>query len=236
MKTALVTGSAKGLGRTIAVELAMEGYAICVNYRKSEKFAEETLRLIRGHSPQSFLAQGDMSSFKDVERVIGLIVQKFGSISLLVNNAGDFIFKSLADTSEEEFRNVIDSNLISAFLCSREAVQHMRRQKAGSIVNIGCAGCDSLLPRPMTTPYYIAKSGLLMLTRQLADDEWQNGIRVNMISPGVLETSVAVPKGMPEARLTRESDMINALRFLLSESSSHISGANIEVSGGWRPK
>ncbi len=236
MKAAIVTGSAKGLGRAIAVELSKQGFAVCINYRTSASDAKETLQLVREHSPDSILVQGDMSLEADVQRLVSTVIEKFKRIDILVNNAGDFIFKRLSESSESEFRNVMDSNLTSSFLCSKAVLPYMRSKKSGSIINIGCAGCDALLPRPMTTPYYIAKSGILMLTRQLAEDEWPNGIRINMISPGVLDSSVARPSNIFPDQVIAAPDIINALRFLLSEESAKISGSNLEVSAGWRPR
>ncbi len=236
MKTALVTGSAKGLGRAIAVDLAKQGYIVCVNYRTSRKLAEETLKEVKKNSLQSIAIQGDMSISNDANAAIGKIVENFGAIDVLVNNAGDFIMKKLGDMSEAEFRAIIDSNLMSAFLCSTAAIPFMRKRKQGNIINIGASGCDNLLSKPLTTPYYIAKSGVLLLTRQFAEDEFKNGIRVNMISPGVMENSVAFPKNMVKGQITSFDDVNNAIRFLLSEKSKIISGANIHVTGGWQER
>lgn len=110
----------------------------------------------------------------------------------------------------------------------------MQKKKWGRIINFGCVGADNLTIREKTTPYYIAKSGVIMLTKVLAYEYAKYGITINSISPGILQTSVAKPK-TPTGKFAEFEDIINAVNFLLKDDSSYINGANLEVAGGWRP-
>lgn len=231
-KVALVTGSAKGLGRAMAVSLAKEGAVVVVHYRSSRKEADATLAEVRRFSPKSIMVHGDVNSAAEISSMFRQIKSRFGRLDILINNVGDFIFKSISETSAGEFSNVIDSNLKAVFLCSLEALRMMRKQKSGHIINFGCVGADRITIREKTTPYYIAKTGVYMLSKAMAQSEARNGVRINTISPGVLETSVAKPAG---SVIIRHDDIINAMLFLLCSSSWKITGANIEVSGGWIP-
>ena len=225
-RVALVTGAAKGLGKAIALELARNGSVVIVNYLRSEKESEETLTAIRKFSKGSIKIKADVTNEKEVERMFSEAAKKFGKIDILINNVGNFIYKPIDKVSSDEFRNIIENNLFSAFYCCKKAISTMKGY--GRIINIGCTGCDRVTIRKMTSPYYIAKTGLWMLTKSLAM-ETTKGITVNMVSPGVLESSVVKPEN---SEIIKFSDITNAIMFLLSEKSEKTNGANIEVSGG----
>lgn len=235
-KTVLVTGAAKGIGAAIASAFATDGAIVALHYRSSREEAEKTLAEVKKNSPDSFLVTGDLTNEDDVRRILGDIEHRAGSVEILINTIGDFIFKPMAEASFEEFRNVIESNVYSTFLCSKAVLPGMRKKKSGYIVNFGSVGCERVLLRPHTTPYYIAKTGVYMMTKLMANEEARHGIRINMISPGALPTSVVKPEHFPAGRGTAFEDIIKAIRFLISPESSYIIGANIEVSGGWSPE
>lgn len=224
-RVALVTGGAKGLGRHIALELAKNGAAVVIHYLKSEKEAEQTLEEARKLSKDAIKLKADVTSEREVEEMLSKITGRFGRLDILINNVGDFIYKPVTETGGGEFRHIIASNLFSAFYTCRKAMQLMKGY--GRIINMGCMGCDRMTIRRMTAPYYIAKTGLWMLTKAFAL-ECREGITVNMVSPGVLETSAVKPK----AEIISFSDITGAVMFLLSESSGKVNGASIEVSGG----
>lgn len=232
---AVVTGSARGLGSALAAELAKSGYSVVVNYRKSRRDALETLQAVRRWQRDSAAIRADVSDEKAVNRLFSAVLSSYGKVDVLVNNVGDFIYKPLASTTPREFSDVLESNLMTAVLCTAEVLPSMRKARFGRIINMGCAGCDRMVTPPRTTPYYIAKTGLLMLTRSLASSEIRFGITVNMVSPGVLETSVAKLQRMPGGRHVRFSDVAGAVNFLVGPGSGYVTGANIEVSGGWQP-
>lgn len=232
-KTALVTGSAKNLGRAIAIDLAKQGVKIAVHYNQSEKEARLTLREVKKYS-DGFIVKADLTNPKDVVSMYRNIVTVLGEVDILINLVGNFIFEPITTTTILKFRDVIESNLYSTFLCSKEVLAGMVKKKWGRIINFGCVAADSLTIREKTTPYYIAKTGVIMLTKVLAYEYAKYGITINSISPGILQTSIAKPP-TPTGRFVQFADIINAINFLLKEESSYVNGANIEVAGAWRP-
>lgn len=232
-KIALVTGSAKNLGRAIAIDFAKQGAKIAIHYYRSEKEAEDTLKEVKKHS-DGIIVKADLTNPKEVATMIYIIVAKLSNIDILVNLVGNFIFEPITITSFEKFKDVIESNLYSTFLCCQNVLPSMKMKKWGRIINFGCVAADNLTIREKTTPYYIAKTGVIMLTKVLAYEYAKYGITVNSISPGILKTSVAKPL-TPSGKSAQFGDITNAVNFLLQEESGYINGANLEVAGGWRP-
>lgn len=232
-KIALVTGSAKNLGRAIAVDLARQGAKVVIHYHQSEKEAQQTLKEIRRCS-NGMIVKADLINQKDIVTMFRYIVTKLGSVDILINFVGNFIFEPITSTTFEKFKDVIESNLYSTFLCCQQVLPAMKAKHWGRIINFGCVGAASLTIREKTTPYYIGKTGVVMLTKVLAYEYAKYGITVNSISPGILETSITKPK-TPTGKYAQFIDIINVINFINKESSSYINGANIEVSGGWRP-
>ena len=231
-KIALVTGSAKNLGRAIAIDLAKQGAKVVIHYNHSEKEAKQTLSEVKKYS-NGVTVKADLTKQEDVISMYRYIDNKMGSIEVLINLVGNFIFEPITITLFEKFRDVIESNLYSTFLCCQEILPEMKKKKWGRIINFGCVGADSITIREKTTPYYIAKTGVIMLTKILAYEYAKYGITINSISPGILITSIAKPP-TPSGRFAHFEDIINAVNFLLKEESNYINGANIEVAGGWR--
>ncbi|OGG14831.1 hypothetical protein A2773_07055 [Candidatus Gottesmanbacteria bacterium RIFCSPHIGHO2_01_FULL_39_10] len=231
-KTALVTGSAKNLGRAIVIDLAKQGAKIAIHYQSSEKEAKDTLKEIQKYS-KGIVIKANLTHPKDISSIYQTIHNKLGNVDILINLVGNFIYEPITTTSFEKFRDVIESNLYSTFLCSQEALPSMQKKKWGRIINFGCVGAESITIREKTTPYYIAKTGVIMLTKVLAYEYAKYGITINSISPGILETSIAKPP-TPSGRFVQFTDITNAINFLLKEESSYINSSNIEVSGGWR--
>ena len=224
-RTVLITGATGELGKNLARALSQTGYAVIINYRKNKVAAERLAADIKARA----VLQADVTNPVEVTELF----KKTGKIDVLINNVGDFIWKPLAKTSNEEFSNVLQNNLLSAWYCTKAALPKMRAQKFGRILNFGSAGCGQITTRPMTTPYYIAKTGLLMLTKSLAKEEQKNGITVNMVSPGILPSSFVKPDGAPVVSF---DDITRAVLFLVADTNQAVSGANIEVTGGWRPE
>lgn len=231
-KIALVTGSAKNLGRAISINLAKQGVKVVIHYQNSEKEARQTLKEIKKYS-EGIMVKADLTDEKEVINLFKTVKEELGTVDILVNTIGNFIFEPITTTAFTKFKDIIASNLYSAFLCCQEALPHMQKKKWGRIINFGCVGADNLTIREKTTPYYIAKTGVIMLTKVLAYEYAKYGITVNSISPGILQTSVAKPK-TPSGKFAQFEDIINAVNFLLKDDSSYINGANIEVAGGWR--
>ena len=234
-KVAAVTGSAKGLGKAIALSLAHDGFSVVVHFKKSKAEAEKVLDSIVKKSPRSIVVSGDLSNEKQVEAMFDQIYKKLGRVDLLVNNVGNFLYKEFSKTTNSEFRDIIESNLYTALFCSRVVLHKMRKQKSGHIINIGAAGADEIQILEKSTPYYIAKTALYSLTKIMACTEAKNGIHVNMVSPASLETDIFKASDFPMARSANYEDVIKVLRFLTSGDAYYINGANIEVAGGFIP-
>ena len=234
-KVAVVTGSAKGLGRSIALWLADQGYTLVVHFKKSRKEAEVLLSQLRKKSPQSLIVQADLTREREVGAMFDSVFKKFSRVDLLVNNVGDFIYKEFAETTNAEFRDVLETNLYATLFCSRAVLPQMRKQKFGQIINIGAVGAERITLRAKSVPYFLAKNGVYVLTKAMAYDEAKNGVRVNMISPGSMAVDIFSKKDFPMGREAKHEDVIDALKFLISDEAYYINGANIEVAGGFIP-
>jgi len=239
VRVALITGSAKGIGRGIAERLARDGYAVVVNYRTDSAAAAETLSLVRVHAPDSLSLQADVAQPDEARRLIEKTVEALGRLDVLVNNAGPFLVRPLVDTTVEEWRAILDGNLSSAFYCVKYAVPIMRRQKSGNIVNVGSLNVETARGATTTAAYTIAKTGLVVLTKSLARTEAAHGLRVNMINPGFIETYATTPADreevarlVPLGALGQPEDIAEAVSFLISEKARYINGAVLNVHGG----
>jgi len=232
-KNALVTGSAKRIGKTTLLALAKEGCNVGVHYLNSEKAALETKKEAEKFKVKTAIFRADVTDSKQCKKLIDDFTKKFGAIDILINNVGNFISKPLDKFKPEEWNEMINSNLNSTYYCSKYALEKMRKQKEGNIVNISAAGADRVHSNITTTAYQIAKTGVLVLTKTLAKMEASNNIRVNAVSPGVLENSIVKPK-VPMNRFGKEEEIADAILFLLSDKASFITGADLEVSGGYQ--
>lgn len=232
-KIALVTGSAKNLGRAITLDLAKQGIKVVIHCQSSEKEAKQTLSEVQKYS-SGIMVRADLTDENEVMNLFHTVQKDLGTVDILVNMIGNFIFDPITTTTFPKFKDCIESNLYSAFLCCQQTLPIMQKKKWGRIINFGCVGADNLTIRAKTTPYYIAKTGVIMLTKVLAYEYAKYGITINSISPGILQTSIAKPK-TPSGKFAQFTDIINAVNFLLKEESNYINGANIEVAGGWKP-
>jgi len=234
-KQALITGATQGIGRAIAVRLARDGFSIVLNYRANETKAKETLKTITKLSPDSILVKADVTTKDGVNRVISQVTTR-GPINLLVNNIGDFLFKSVLDTTIEEWNHILESNLTSAFLCCKAVIPHMRERRGGQIINIGMMNAEVLRAVPNTVPYTIAKTGLLILTKSLAKTEAPWKIRVNAVNPGFIVSGRHSPAGsentVPLERMGKPEEVASVVSFLASTEADYVTGAIINVHGG----
>lgn len=235
MKVAVVTGSAKGLGRAIALALADEGYTLVVHYKKSKEEAQKVLRHISKKSPQSIIVCGDLRKENEVDKIFTEVLKKYGRVDLLVNNVGDFLYKKFSETTTSEFRNLIESNLYSTLYATRAVLPVMRKQKSGDVINLGAVGAERIQLTQKSAAYFLAKTGVYTLTKVMAREEAKSGIRINMISPASLESDIFKPDDFPMGRSAKYEDVTKAIKFLISTDAQYISGANIEVAGGFVP-
>nr|WP_246351447.1 bifunctional dihydropteridine reductase/dihydrofolate reductase TmpR [Deinobacterium chartae] len=229
----MVTGSSGGIGRAIALGLAREGFDVVVHYRSSEQQAEEAVAEIETLGVRACALQADVTDPHQAERLVLGAHAAFGGLGVLVNNVGNYVHKPLLETSVDEWRDMLDSNLSSTFYTCRSAIPLLREARWGRIVNIGYAGAQHLLARPGIVPYAIAKSGVIALTRAIAKTEVKYGISANVVAPGVIENSVSQPMTeIPAGRSGTLEEMAEAVLGFV-RASEYITGQVLEVSGGW---
>lgn len=235
-RTALVTGSSTGVGRELLLAIATCGADVAVQYHTSPESAETVADSARGAGVDATTVNADVTDPDGVETLFSTVEDELGTVDLLVNNVGTFAPRHWEAIEFETWQTVLETNLNGTYLCSKRALPGMREQAFGRIVNIGYASADRTLVSPKNFPYFVAKTGVLMFTRMLAADTQTDGITVNAVSPYVVENSDEFPDDLPRDRPASFEDMAQAVLFFLDDDSDYISGANIEVSGGWLPE
>jgi NAD(P)-dependent dehydrogenase (short-subunit alcohol dehydrogenase family) len=235
-RTALVTGSAKGVGRELLLSLADCGAAVAVHYHTSADEAAEVAERASAYGVETTTVQGDVTDPTAVDELFAAVEEALGGVDVLVNNVGAFAPSHWEEISFGTWNRVLETNLNGTYLCSKRVLPGMRDREWGRIVNIGYASADRLLVSPKNFPYFVAKAGVVMFTRMLAADTQEDGITVNAVSPYVVENSEVFPDDLPRGRAARFEDMAQAVRFFLDEDSGYLSGQNVAVDGGWRPE
>ena len=235
-RTALVTGSAKGIGRELLLAIADCGADVAVNYRSSADDAAAVADRAREAGVEATTVQGDVTDPDSVDGMFAAVEDELGTVDVLVNNVGAFAPEHWAEMDLDTWNLVLDTNLTGTYLCSKRALDGMRDQEWGRIVNVGYASAEQGLVSPKNFPYFVAKKGVLMFTRMLAADTDDDGLTVNAVSPYVVENSDEFPEDLPRGRPASYEDMIQPLLFFVAPESEYISGANVEVSGGWLPE
>ncbi|MCP2520163.1 SDR family oxidoreductase [Candidatus Aminicenantes bacterium AC-335-K20] len=231
-KVALITGANRGLGKEISLALAKRGASIAIHYFKNRNLAESLKKQI-GKNAEIYHA--DLMDEKEIFELVRRISAEMGEIDILINNFGPFIYKKWEEISFEEWDYIIRGNLNSAFICSKAVIPGMRRKKWGRIINIGYNRVEQIVAFPNITPYAIAKTGLLILTRTMAKTEAPYKITVNMVSPGLMEEGIKPEEfEIPMGRYCSFEDVIEAIIFLISDGANYITGTNIIVGGGWK--
>lgn len=232
---ALVTGAARGIGRAIALDLAAHGCTVIVHYRHSAEAAKAVLQQIQLTAPASRLMQANLKHTDEIDRLFSSIQHTYGRLDVLVNTVGNFgTYHPITEVTLEEFDDVMNSNVRATFACMQRAIPLMQAVGGGHIINFGCATAEHALARKYTVPYYIAKAGIITLTKSYAPILAKDHITVNSISPGIVENSI-ITQPLPMGRPAAFADITQAVQWLLSEQAHYISGTNIEVAGGWSP-
>lgn len=238
-KIALVTGSSRGIGRAIALKLAEKGCSLVINYLANSWAADQVVEQIRRMGRGAISFQCDVSNFADAEEMIKRAKSEFGRIDILVNNVGPFLYKTILDTTIQEWHQIFNSNLNSVFYCCKAVVPIMREQRSGVIINIGGPNSERTAGYLRTCAYAVAKTGVVVFSKSLAKEEAPNGIRVNVVNPGFIETEsyteeekLEMPQNVPLKRLGKPEEIANAVAFLASDEASYITGSVLNVHGG----
>jgi len=239
-RVALITGGARGIGRAVGIDLAKQGWAVAFCYRTSVDDALRTKAAIESQGAAALAIQADVSEVTAAERLVAEVSDAWGRIDALINCAGPYHRVNILEETPEGWRSMFANNLDAVFYVSRAAIPGMIERKWGRIVNFGIATAERLAAQPGLTAHYIAKAGVLVLTRTLARTLAPHGITVNAISPGYIDSGgtpveelQALVKRIPAGYVGDPEDAANVVRFLLSEDARYVNGANITVSGGW---
>ena len=238
-KTALVTGASRGIGRAIAIELAREGAKVAINYSSSDAKAKEVAEEINETGGTAIIYKADIGNSKEVRAMVENIAKEFTHLDILVNNAGITRDSLLPAMTDEQFAQVIQTNLCGCFYCTSAAIPIMTRQSYGRIVNI--SSLNGQVPAIGQANYSASKGGLLAFTRTAAAELVNSGITVNAVCPGYTETDMvdAVPlalqtiiKGkIPMGRFAHAEEIAKAVLFLVADGD-YITGQQINVNGG----
>lgn len=239
-KTAIVTGSAKGIGKGIATEFAKQGATVVINYCGSKEAALKTVEEIKAFGGKAIPYQADISDYKMSKKMMDDIIKEYGAIDILVNNAGITRDNLILRMSESEFDDVIRTNLKGTFNCIKHVTKYMLKNKSGKIINISSiSGVNGIAGQ---ANYSASKAGIIGLTKSFAKEMSSKGININAIAPGFIETDMTkvlndkyveeIVNTIPSKRVGRPEDIAKAALFLASDMSDYITGQTLMVDGG----
>ena len=239
-KTAVITGSARGIGKAIAMKLASLGANVVLNGTPGSGFIDETADEFRKAGYSFTITKGDVRSQDDVKAMVKAAVETFGSLDILVNNAGITKDKPFAMMSEDDWDIVLDTNLKGAFLCTKLAAKQMMKQKYGRIVNISSVA--GRYGNHGQANYSASKAGLIGLTKTTAKEFASRGITCNAVTPGIIQSNMTdvLPEevrekylgNIPLGRFGTPEDVANVVAFLASDDSAYVTGQVIDIDGG----
>lgn len=239
-KVAMITGATRGIGKQIALTLANEGYNIVLNYRTENDELKQLKNEIESKNVKCLAVQGDVTNFEDCKQMIESTIKEFGKIDVLVNNAGITKDMLLARMKEEDFKQVIDVNLVGTFNMTKNVISYMMKARNGKIINI--SSVVGIAGNAGQTNYSASKAGIIGFTKSLAKEVASRNILVNAVAPGFIETNMTdvlkqevkdeIAKNIPLKRMGTPQDVANVVKFLASEDSSYITGQVISVDGG----
>lgn len=239
-KVALVTGASRGIGREIAIEFAREGADVVVNYAGSEAKAKEVAEEIQAMGRNAIIYQCNVANSDEVQNMVKDTTQHFGKLDILVNNAGITRDNLLMRMKDDEWDDVINTNLKSVFLTTKAVTRQMMKQRSGKIINV--ASIVAISGNPGQANYVAAKAGVIGLTKTTAKELASRGITANAIAPGFITTDMTdkLPEDLkaemleqiPLARLGQPKEVAKVAVFLASDDSNYLTGQTLHVDGG----
>jgi len=239
-KIALVTGASRGIGKAIALTLAEAGADVVVNYAGSEQAAEDVVQAIRSLGRRAEKVQANVSQSAQVEEMVKFTLETFGKLDILVNNAGITRDNLIMRMKEEEFDEVIDTNLKGVFNCVKAVTRPMMKQRSGTIINI--SSVVGVLGNPGQANYVAAKAGVIGLTKAAARELASRNITVNCIAPGFIDSDMtgklsdelktAMLGQIPLSRMGHANEIASVVKFLASDAASYMTGQTLHVDGG----
>lgn len=239
-KTAVVTGSGRGIGKAIALKLASLGANVVINDIPSSADADATSEEIKAMGVGSIVVKGDVRNYADMETLVKTTVESFGSIDIVVNNAGITRDGLMLRMSEEDWDMVLDINLKGAFNCIKAAARPMMKQKSGAIINI--ASVVGVMGNAGQANYSASKAGLIGLTKTVAKEFAKKNIRCNAVAPGFIESDMTAKlsdevkesyfAAIPLSKFGKTEDIADVVAFLASDMSKYVTGQVINVDGG----
>ncbi len=239
-RVALVTGAGRGLAAGVARALGRAGARVVVNYRSDEPSALAVAREIEEAGGEARALRADVSDWGEARRLVEATLTACGSVDVLVNGVGAFVWHPVAEIEPLEWRRLISSNLDTVFHMSRLTLPHMRKQHFGRIISLGAVGAERTLAQPRVAAYSAAKAAVVAFSKALALEEARNGITVNVVAPGVMEDhkhpgepNDHVVERIPVGRAGHPDELARAILFLASPAASFITGQTLSVAGGW---
>ncbi|PKM83604.1 MAG: 3-ketoacyl-ACP reductase [Firmicutes bacterium HGW-Firmicutes-13] len=240
-RAAIITGSSRGIGRAIALQMAKEGAKVIVNYASNKEKAIEVENQIKKSGGTAIAIEADISKREEVRKMIALTVEKFGAVDILVNNAGILQQKPFETITDEEWDKMFEINMKGPFICSQESIPFMLKNKFGRIINISSIGGQ--WGGHLAVHYSAAKAGVISLTRSLAKIYSRDGINTNCISPGLVLTEMSAAemeteagreklKSIPINRPASPEEIARIAVFLAGEDGSYMTGQTINANGG----
>jgi 3-oxoacyl-[acyl-carrier protein] reductase len=239
-RVALITGGARGIGRAVALDLASQGWSVAICYRTSAKDAAEVIEAVRQRGGKALALECDVSKSAAAVDLVQKVNQEWGRIDALINGAGPYHRVSLLQETNEGWHSMFDNNLHPVYYLSQAVIPIMKAHKWGRIVSFSMANAEQLIAQPQLTAHYIAKVGLLALSRSFARLIAPDGMTMNCVSPGFIDSGSApkeeldkMVKFIPAGYVGSVNDAVSAVRFLLSDEARYVNGANIQLSGAW---
>ena len=240
-KVALVTGGTRGIGKGIAAALGREGARLAIAYRSNKAAAQNTLRELQASGAEGFAIETDVTEPSKAGFLVETVAERYGRLDILVNNVGEFRWRLLAESSLEEWQEILNSNLLSVLYVSKAALPTMRRQRWGRIINLGAVGAERAFGQAKISAYAAAKAAVVAFSRSLAIEEAKHGITVNVVNPSNLDERELT---LDEARRIRDArfpvgrpptaeDVAAAVKFFASQEADYVTGQVLNVSGGW---